>query len=88
MKTGYKSARYIFANNITYFRLKKGWTQEKLAEKLGSKATYISCLENGKINTKIDFIDKIAKVYDIEVEQLFILREIQINHHVNRHWEY
>lgn len=80
----HKNARDILANNIVYFRLKKGWTQEELAEHLGSKPNYISYLENGKLNSRIDFIGRLANTLGVSLEQLFIEREKQYNHHVNR----
>lgn len=67
-------ARKILANNIVYFRLKKNWSQEKFAEKLGTTPTYISNLENAKRNTRIDYIEHISNVLDIPLEQLFIKR--------------
>lgn len=79
-----KSAREILANNITYFRLQRGWSQEDFAERLGSKATYISNLENAKRNVRIDYIEHIANTLNVSMEQLFTIRAIQNNHHVNR----
>ena len=45
-----KQSRNILANNIIYYRLKLNWSQEDLAEELGTTATYISNLENAKRN--------------------------------------
>lgn len=53
-------ARSILANNIVYYRLQKGWSQEDFADKLGTTPTYVSNLENAKRNTRIDYIDHIA----------------------------
>ena len=77
-------ARNILANNITYFRLKKGWTQEVFAEKLGTTITYLSTLENAKRNIRIDYIEYIATTLDISIEQLFIERPIIENHRMAR----
>lgn len=41
-------SRKILANNIVYFRLKLNWSQEDLAEELGTTPTYVSNLENAK----------------------------------------
>ena len=41
-------ARSILANNIVYYRLQKGWSQEDFADKLGTTPTYVSNLENAK----------------------------------------
>jgi len=76
--------RNILANNIAYFRLKKGWTQEVFAEKLRTTITYLSSLENAKRNIRIDYIEHIANTLDISVEQLFIERPIIENHRMAR----
>lgn len=68
-------ARNILANNIVYYRLQKGWSQEDFADKLGTTPTYVSNLENAKRNTRIDYIDHIATVLNVELFQLFEKRE-------------
>ncbi len=69
------NARNILANNIVYYRLQKGWSQEDFADKLGTTPTYVSNLENAKRNTRIDYIDHIATVLNVELFQLFEKRE-------------
>ena len=69
------NARNILANNIVYYRLQKGWSQEDFADKLGTTPTYVSNLENAKRNTRIDYIDHIAAVLNVELFQLFEKRE-------------
>lgn len=72
------SGRQILADNVYYFRLQKNWSQEEFAFRLGTTPTYISELENTKRNTRIDYIEKIADVFEISIDQLFIKREIGI----------
>lgn len=78
------NARKILANNITYYRLQKGWSQEDFADKLGTTPTYVSNLENAKKNTRIDYIDHIANVLNVELFQLFEKREIVKNRRIPR----
>ena len=78
------NARKILANNIVYYRLEKGWSQEDFADKLGTTPTYVSNLENAKRNTRIDYIDHIATVLDVELFQLFIKRENIENRRIPR----
>ena len=66
------NARKRLANNILYFRLKNGWTQADLAEKLNSSSAYISQLENAKRNVTFDYFDKIASVFGIESHELLV----------------
>lgn len=70
------NARKYLANNIVFYRIKKGWSQEELAEKLGTSPKYLSSLENAKRNCRIDNIEHISNILDIEVYQLFEKREI------------
>ncbi len=77
-------ARKILANNIVYFRLENGWSQEDFADKLGTTPTYVSNLENAKRNTRIDYIDHIATVLDVELFQLFEKRENIENRRIPR----
>ena len=85
IKSKYKDrARKILANNIVYFRIKKNWSQEDFADKLGTTPTYVSNLENAKRNTRIDYIDHIATVLNVELFQLFEKRENIENHRIPR----
>ncbi len=83
IKSKYK-ARKILANNIVYFRLENGWSQEDLAEVLGTTATYVSNLENAKRNTRIDYIDLIADTLGVSIDSLFQERKPIKNHRISR----
>ena len=74
MNKNYNDARKILANNIVYFRVKNNWSQEEFAEELGTTVTYVSNLENGHRNTRIDFIENIADVFGVTIDQLLIDR--------------
>lgn len=78
------NARNILANNIVYYRLQKGWSQEDFADKLGTTPTYVSNLENAKRNTRIDYIDHIASTLNVELFQLFEKRENIENRRIPR----
>lgn len=67
--------RKIVANNIKYYRLKNNWSQEELAENLGTTPVYVSNLENAKKNIRIDYISHIANTFNIAPKELFIERE-------------
>ncbi|MDO5564988.1 MAG: helix-turn-helix transcriptional regulator [Eubacteriales bacterium] len=77
-------ARKILANNLIYFRLDKGWSQEDFADKLGTTPTYVSTLENAKRNTRIDYIGHLADTLEVSLEQLFIDRPSVKNHRIPR----
>ena len=57
-----------------YFRVNKGWSQEVLAEILGTSPAYVSEMENGKRNISSAYIDHIANVFNIEPHELLVNR--------------
>lgn len=70
------STRKLLANNIKYYRLKKGLSQEDLAELLETTPVYLSSLENAKRNIRLDYIEHIANTLEVNIKDLFIEREI------------
>ena len=53
------------ANDVLRLRLEKGWSQADLAERVGTKQANISRLENGLANPSMEFLQKIAKAFDM-----------------------
>ncbi len=60
-----------FGQKIRELRLKKGFSQEKLAELSHLHRTYISSLELGKRNVSIENIEKLANALNCEISSLF-----------------
>ena len=52
-------------------RKSKGFTQEQLAEKIGIEPPNISKLENGMHFPQPENIEKIAKVLDVDIQEMF-----------------
>ncbi|WP_033827200.1 helix-turn-helix domain-containing protein [Bacillus andreraoultii] len=63
--------RMVLGKNIHKYRMKKGLSQEKLAEYCGLHRTYIGAVERGERNISIDNIEKIANALEVDVTQLF-----------------
>ena len=61
----------IFGKNVRYFRYKKGYTQEKFAEKVDLNASYVSELESGKYGPTFEKVETIAKVLNVKPYILF-----------------
>jgi transcriptional regulator with XRE-family HTH domain len=57
--------------NIRNERKKTGWSQEKLAVRADINSQYLSRLELGQENVKIETLQKIARALKIEIGQLF-----------------
>ena len=56
---------------IKVFRTFRGWTQEKMAEKLGMSVIGYGNIERGDTNVKLSKLEEIAKVLGIELHELF-----------------
>lgn len=53
-------------------RMKKGLTQAKLAEKMGTTQSAISRLEKGNISPTVDFLKKLADATDSRLDIRFL----------------
>lgn len=70
---------HIFANNVRKYRIKNGFSQEKLAELSGLHRTYISAIEREQRNISIENIEKIANALNVQAYLLFITEEGENN---------
>ena len=50
-----ESDAFILAERLKEERLKAGLTQQQLAERIGTKKSYISRIENGKCDVRLPF---------------------------------
>ena len=62
-------------NRIEEIRTTKGIKQEELGKILGVSRQTISSLENGRYNPSIMLAYKIAKLFDMTIEEVFIFEE-------------
>lgn len=62
-------------NKIKYLREEYGYTQQSLADKVEVSRQTIISLENGKYNPSIFLAYKIAKVFSLKIEEVFIFEE-------------
>ena len=59
---------YQLRKRILELRLEKGYSQEELAKKAGTKQAVISRIENGESEPRFQTINKIAKALDKKVK--------------------
>ena len=57
---------------LKYERMKQGYTQESLAEKVEVHEKYISLLETGKQNVTLKTLNRIANALNIEICRLLM----------------
>ncbi|MBE6782364.1 MAG: helix-turn-helix transcriptional regulator [Ruminococcaceae bacterium] len=62
-------------NRIEEIRKDRGILQEELAKSMGVSRQTISSLENGRYNPSIMLAYKIAKYFDMSIEEIFIFGE-------------
>ena len=62
-------------NRIEEIRKERGIRQEDFAKTLGVSRQTISSLENGRYNPSITLSYKIAKYFDMTIEEVFIFEE-------------
>ena len=61
-------ARQEIAAQLRQVRKEQGMTQERLAEKVGTRKSSISRLESGRYNPSLDFLEKVAGGLGREIE--------------------
>jgi transcriptional regulator with XRE-family HTH domain len=59
-----------FARRLRHLRLKKGWTQIEMAERLGIDRSYLSDMERGKKNVCLPTLVLIAQGFNISLSKL------------------
>ena len=64
------SARLRFSNNLREARLRRGWSQEDLAEESGLHRTYVGSVERGERNISVDNMECLAKAVGVELIEL------------------
>jgi len=65
-------------NKIENIRKEKGIRQEEFAKAMGVSRQTISSLENGRYNPSILLAYKIAKYFDMTIEEVFIFEETEL----------
>lgn len=62
-------------NTIKSLRAEHQLTQEQLAEKVGVRRETIVFLEKGKYNPSLHLAFKIARVFGLSIEEIFVYQE-------------
>lgn len=62
-------------NNLKAYREKNNYSQERLAKELGVSRQTIISIEKGRYNPSLPLALRIAKVFNVHVEDIFYLGE-------------
>lgn len=65
-------------NRIEEIRKERGIRQEDFAKKMGVSRQTISSLENGRYNPSIILAYKIARFFDMTIEEVFIFEDEEL----------
>ena len=67
----------VFCNNVKYFRYRKRYTQEHVAELTETSVTYISQLELGHHTSSFEKLDALAKALEVEPFEFYVRRDFK-----------
>jgi transcriptional regulator with XRE-family HTH domain len=59
-----------FGKRLRHLRVKKGWTQVEMAERLGIDRSYVSDMERGKKNVCLPTLKLISQGFGMSLSQL------------------
>jgi putative transcriptional regulator len=59
-------------NRIRVLRAEKGWSQADLADRVGVSRNSINAVENGKFDPSLPLAFRIADVFELKIEDVFL----------------
>ena len=62
-------------NRIRVLRAEKGWSQAELAARVGVSRNSINAVENGKFDPSLPLAFRIADVFELTIEDIFLRAE-------------
>ncbi len=66
----------LFGRKLRLLRMSRGLSQEELGHLSGLHRTYIGQIERAEKNISLKNVGKIAKTFDLEVQELFNFSDI------------
>jgi transcriptional regulator with XRE-family HTH domain len=60
----------IVARNLRLLRRERGWSQEKLGQKVGISTNYVGMIERQERSPTIKVIEKIAAAFEVDPVEL------------------
>jgi putative transcriptional regulator len=67
-------------NRLEEFRKRNGWTQQELADRVEVARQTIISLENGRYNPSILLAFRLARLFQLQIEDLFLYTEGDEDH--------
>ena len=66
-----KEVTRLVGTNVHKYRVKQGFTQERLADRASLSSDYLSRLELGKENPTVDVLHRISSALGVRITSLF-----------------
>jgi len=66
-------------NRLEELRNQKGWTQQELADQVAVSRQTIISLESGRYNPSILLAFRLARLFEMRIEDLFLYSEEDLN---------
>jgi putative transcriptional regulator len=66
-------------NRLEELRTQKGWTQQELADQVAVSRQTIISLESGRYNPSILLAFRLARLFEMPIEDLFLYNEEDLN---------
>ena len=67
-------------NRLEEFRIRNGWTQQELADRVEVSRQTIISLEGGRYNPSILLAFRLARLFKLQIEDLFLYSEEEEHH--------
>ena len=68
----------VMKNRLEEYRSKNGWTQQELADRVEVSRQTIISLESGRYNPSILLAFRLARLFSLPIEELFIYSEEEL----------
>ena len=72
-------------NRLEEFRIRNGWTQQELADRVEVSRQTIISLESGRYNPSILLAFRLARLFKLQIEDLFLYSEEEDASWINKH---
>ncbi len=67
-------------NRLEELRTGQGWTQQELGDKVSVSRQTIISLEGGRYNPSIMLAFRLARLFDVSIEEIFTYDPLEDNH--------
>ena len=67
-------------NRVKILRAERNWTQQDLADRINVSRQTVNAIEKGKYDPSLPVAFRIARIFEIRIEDIFHPDEKELNH--------